>query len=547
MGQKHRLNTRYIQRQIRALGNLCTIVEVNRAFANSAYRDETETYIPHTGVYCLVNILTEQDTSVQEGEARAGDLVFNFDYSYEPYLKQMNRIIFDGRTFQISDVRRFDAIGNTTYMVECFTKKYSDGTAWMSSLSENIKSSEICVPIISGRHWDGSEDIKLTDTYERIWTLDRVYLNNANLIDVLTAIKTSPSYDWDFSTPSDYTYDSAKIEVSGGMARLKGTTPINPAGWWHFNEGSGIVAADSSGNGNTGGLYGNGVLPTWMAWKLNDCLDFHGNSYVSADNSLTLNITESISIEVWLNIHTDGNYKGIVGKNYSSSYMLSTGNDGDKAISFYYGEWQIIKLNAFTLDTWHHVIVTFDRATTTATMYIDGSVVASDPAFNPTVVGDEGVIGIAIQPYTDWDYVLDGKLDEVVIYDRALTSDEVAFRYNSGIGTEAMSGYFTDNPSIVGNIGFIKPSTPISFTETSTKPVDTEIKYHVSSDDGVTWNYWNGGAWVITDNSYTQANIASEVNTNISSLGVGGTFKFRALLNSTTGISTPLLDNIHIN
>jgi len=139
MGQKHRLNTRYVQRQMQALGNTCTVVEVTRTFASAAYREETETYTNHTGVYCFVNILTEMDTSVQEGEARAGDLVFNFDYSSEAWLKQMNRIIFDGKTYQIYDVRKFDAIANTTYLVECLTKKYSDGTAWNTSLKDNVK------------------------------------------------------------------------------------------------------------------------------------------------------------------------------------------------------------------------------------------------------------------------------------------------------------------------------------------------------------------------------------------------------------------------
>ena len=139
MGQKHRLSTRYIQRQMQALGNTCTVVEVKRTFASSAYREETEIYTNHLLVPCFVNILTEQDTSVQEGEARAGDLIFNFDYSSEAWLKQMNRIIWDGRTFQISDVRRFDAIGNTTYLIECATKKYSDGTAWNTTLSEDVK------------------------------------------------------------------------------------------------------------------------------------------------------------------------------------------------------------------------------------------------------------------------------------------------------------------------------------------------------------------------------------------------------------------------
>ena len=154
MGQNHRLNVRYIQRQMQALGDTCTVVEVTRTFPNVAYREGSdggfegnETYVNHTGIYCFVHILTEQDTSVQEGEARAGDLIFNFDSTSETWLKQMNRIIFDGRTFQISDVRKFDAIGNTTYLIECLTKKYSDGTAWNTSLTENVTATATPTPV----------------------------------------------------------------------------------------------------------------------------------------------------------------------------------------------------------------------------------------------------------------------------------------------------------------------------------------------------------------------------------------------------------------
>lgn len=136
--QTHRLSSRYITRQMQALGNSVTVVEVIRTFASSAYREETETYINHPGIICFVNILTEMDTSVQEGEARAGDLEFNFDISMEPYIKWMNRIIYNNQTFQISDVRQFTAI-DKQMIINCLTKKYSDGTAWNTTLSQNIK------------------------------------------------------------------------------------------------------------------------------------------------------------------------------------------------------------------------------------------------------------------------------------------------------------------------------------------------------------------------------------------------------------------------
>jgi hypothetical protein len=142
MGQCHQLSNSFIQRQMRALGNTCTIVEVLRTFSNDAYREETETLTNHTGIYCWVHILTEGDTSVQEGEARAGDLIFNFDYAQEPYLKQMNRIIFDNQVFQIYDVRKFQVIGNNTYLIEVLTRKYSDGTANSQVLTENLNSGD---------------------------------------------------------------------------------------------------------------------------------------------------------------------------------------------------------------------------------------------------------------------------------------------------------------------------------------------------------------------------------------------------------------------
>jgi len=120
------------------LGNTCTVVEVTRSFSSDAYREETETFTSHPNIYCMVNVLTEADTSVKEGEARAGDLLFSFDYSSKAFLKQMDRIIYENKTYQIYDVRTFNVIGNTTSVIECATKKYSDGTEWLSNFFENV-------------------------------------------------------------------------------------------------------------------------------------------------------------------------------------------------------------------------------------------------------------------------------------------------------------------------------------------------------------------------------------------------------------------------
>lgn len=117
------LSQRYIQKNIGAVGNTCTIIEVSRSYGTDEYRTKSETTTSHTGISCFSRILTEEDESVKQGQATAGDLVFWFDSDNESYCVNGNRITFDSKTYQIYDVRKFDAIGNTTYVIECRTKQ----------------------------------------------------------------------------------------------------------------------------------------------------------------------------------------------------------------------------------------------------------------------------------------------------------------------------------------------------------------------------------------------------------------------------------------
>ena len=117
------LDTRYIQKNMAAVGDTCTIIEISRSTGTDEYRIVTESETSHTSLSCFVQILTEEDEGVKEGTARAGDLIFWFDSANESYCVQGNRITFDSKTFQIKDVRKFDAMGNTTYLIQCFTEQ----------------------------------------------------------------------------------------------------------------------------------------------------------------------------------------------------------------------------------------------------------------------------------------------------------------------------------------------------------------------------------------------------------------------------------------
>lgn len=354
--------------------------------------------------------------------------------------------------------------------------------------------------------------------------------------------------NWPFINPADYTYDGAKIEVTGGKAKLKGT-PINPYLWYHLNEAAGATVTDSSSHGRNGTTIN---APSWVAGKLNNCLQFNGTTqYVNCGNVAGFEYNLPFSLECWVKSITA---TGVIMSKLDTGALrgwqliFSSG----KVTMFLYtsGTNYIRKESNATYNdgNWHHIVMTYsgNSLASGVNIYVDGSLVAmtvTQDNLNATIV-NAFQFQLATRNAT---FCLGGNLDEVAVYDTGLTGPQVTERYNSGSGTELPLGsYPITNPTIVVNTGMAFTSVLNLFTETATKPATTEIKYHISIDDGVTWQYWTGAVWAVTDGSYTQANIASDINTNLSTLGGFGTLKFRALLHSTYGDLTPELDNVYL-
>jgi len=353
------------------------------------------------------------------------------------------------------------------------------------------------------------------------------------------------TYDWTFTTPSDYTYNASLIEVTGSVAKLKGI-PITPYAWWHLNEAAGANIADSSGNGRNGTTVGS---PSWVAAKLNNGLQTTGTQYGNMGDIASFERTIPFSVEMWIKTASTGT---LIGRRENSApyrgwdIMFSGGN-----LYFYFANTTVSNMisvyTTFALgdNAWHHVVVTYDGSSNASgvNIYIDGALKSKTTQYNTLSATAITTTYLHLGARAGANY-LNGTYDEVVIYSTAISAANVTERYNSGTGTETMIGsYSLTNPPIYPNTGYVFVN-PSNFVETATKPSGSAIKYHCSSDNGITWKYWNGSAWVVTDNSYTQANITSDIATNINSLAPSGTFNFRALLHSDTGIVTPELDNI---
>jgi hypothetical protein len=370
----------------------------------------------------------------------------------------------------------------------------------------------------------------------------------------MTHIEVELSFPFD--TPANYTYDALKIEVISSVAQLIGD-PVIPHAHWKMNETSpSSTVADTSPNAFTGTVTGD---QTFVAGKLNNAKYFDGNTFVTFGNVFTWDRTQPFSIEFWLKTTDDSGYiiqqfsspggqlKGIAAIIFGGRLRFSIFGNNANRISL-----EVDQL--INDDTWYHVIYTYDGSSTAAGAHIYIDLV--EPTRN--VINDNlnasiaNTVDTVIGSYGGSNYA--DLLDEIVIYQRALSSAERTFRYNAGAGTELLyEGYPIDSPTIENITSKLFEGNIEAFEETATKSTNTEVKYQISADNGNTWQYWNGEAWTTitagqTDEYYytNESSLASVINTNIGTWTSSGNFKFRAFLNSSDSYNTPELDALTV-
>lgn len=196
---------------------------------------------------------------------------------------------------------------------------------------------------------------------------------------------------------------------------------------WKFDEGSGTDANDSSGNDNHGSLYGD---PCWVSGKIGDyALEFDGDGdYVKAD-SISADVGIGMTWSVWFKYETDGTFVLDHRENntgYQPIYIGTSSYSGD--IQFYSsntGNTDYFDTNLQT-STWYHVAMVLKD--NTVSCYVDGSFFDSKPDNQYNFGTKDLHIGTR---HTISGY-FNGTIDDVRIYGRALSEEEVQQLYLEG-------------------------------------------------------------------------------------------------------------------
>ena len=232
--------------------------------------------------------------------------------------------------------------------------------------------------------------------------------------------------------------------------------------YYKFDESSGTSAKDETVNDNDGKLI-NG--PIWQPniGKFEGSLNFDGlNDYVRVENSQSLITTKTLTIAFWLSIeskasdysHPIGMYDSDSSRKWHSYTVYIKPNSTTLIWKFSSigGSRKETDIGDILLDRFTHVAVTYDS--TMISGYINGELKESDTASGEISISESDPLGIGCT-----DIVLDqkyfkGLIDDVRIYRRALSPDEIydiaglnVITYvNNTIGSDKNNGSSSEIP-----------------------------------------------------------------------------------------------------
>jgi len=219
-------------------------------------------------------------------------------------------------------------------------------------------------------------------------------------------------------------------------------------GFWKLDEQPGsTIAHDSSLQNNNGTLMGLDANVAWVAdGPEGRALAPQGRGYVQVPNSTSINsITTAVTMAAWIYIdNTITDYATAISRQsttaayaYGQHYHLSIRSDMKPAMFITTPASNQVFIpgpTAIPMQTWVHIAGTYDGSM--ARLYLDGVDVADAPVTGPFAKDNTPVIlsgnGNATNPVNYLEKI-PGRLNDVLLYRRALGADEIARLRNGAL------------------------------------------------------------------------------------------------------------------
>jgi hypothetical protein len=218
-------------------------------------------------------------------------------------------------------------------------------------------------------------------------------------------------------------------------------------GYWKFDEDSGTTAEDSAGSND--GTLTNMAGTEWTGGRLGNALDFDGtDDYVIDDDAESyLNGLTAATVSVWIKSDVTGVNNGFISNEdsnndfgitirYDSSGLYGSGTNVIKAgfgnASLAGPQSSVESSSNVQTTDWQHIVVTW-QASQAPVLYINGQL--DTPTFtsnSATSIDNLTFFKIGAHGQGEWQ----GLVDDVRVYNRALSAAEAAALYNGGGGCQ---------------------------------------------------------------------------------------------------------------
>jgi prepilin-type N-terminal cleavage/methylation domain-containing protein len=217
-------------------------------------------------------------------------------------------------------------------------------------------------------------------------------------------------------------------------------------GYWTFDEGTLSTAYDYSGNNATGswagaqagmsGYYSPGKIGAWAGYFNGSTSTTDGVDITNPANRILPQSNQSFSIALWVNPNNltglTGNREAIMtNETYlTSGFRMAIGNCNTACVFQFWSSESGGSFNdgggpTATINTWYQVVATYNGSL--ASLYVNGSIAATSTG---AYIGNTNTLGLANYNFGYSSFA--GLLDDVRIYNRALSTAEIQAMYNGG-------------------------------------------------------------------------------------------------------------------
>ena len=262
------------------------------------------------------------------------------------------------------------------------------------------------------------------------------------------------------AAPGSYPVEVVLTDAAGSVVRQRfdilvvtcaaGPSPVSS---WDFDEGAGPTASDGVGT-NTGTLMGDTTWSVDTPDGSGSALTFDGSGdHVRVGDHTSLHLTGELTLMAWIKETAVGQYAKIISRRTGYYFYFLGVDNGHPYAGIGDGVDYTVtgKSLLMSLDRWNHLAMVYDDAADRMWLHFDGTErMTPVPESLPPAAGVDLSIGA---DFEGSQHYFNGDLDDVAVYDRALSDTEIRSLFHGTGHPNRVVSYAFDGHAEDGGTG----------------------------------------------------------------------------------------------